>query len=63
MNRLAERGHECHAVYVKNERLLATRGGGDALRCLNATKTRASPNSLRISLPQAVCDRRGNAYA
>jgi glycosyltransferase involved in cell wall biosynthesis len=42
MNRLAERGHECHAVYVKNERpglldrVQLSRGG--TLRCLNAAR-------------------------
>src|SRR5258708_22964323 len=42
MNRLAERGHECHAVYVKNERpgLLdrVRLGEGGTLHCLNAAR-------------------------
>ena len=42
MNRLAERGHECHAVYVKNERpdlldRLRLRAGG-TVRCLDAAR-------------------------
>jgi glycosyltransferase involved in cell wall biosynthesis len=41
MNRLAERGHECHAVYVKNEgtqrsRIRLRHGGG--VRCLHAAR-------------------------
>jgi len=42
INRLAERGHECHAVYVKNEspgqidRLRLREGG--TVRCLNAAR-------------------------
>lgn len=42
MNRLAERGHECHAVYVKQERpdlLERVRlGGRGTLHCLNASR-------------------------
>jgi glycosyltransferase involved in cell wall biosynthesis len=41
MNRLAERGHECHAVYIKNEGTqlgrIRLRNGG-AVRCLNASR-------------------------
>jgi glycosyltransferase involved in cell wall biosynthesis len=41
MNRLAERGHECHAVYIKNMRdrldLVRLREGG-TVRCLNAAR-------------------------
>ncbi len=41
MNRLAERGHECHAVYIKNVgtqlNRIRLRDGG-AVRCLNATR-------------------------
>jgi glycosyltransferase involved in cell wall biosynthesis len=41
MNRLAERGHECHAVYVKKEdtqlERIRLRNGG-AVRCLNAVR-------------------------
>src|SRR6266513_1347319 len=41
MNRLAERGHECHAVYIKNvhtqlDRIRLRNGG--TVRCLNATR-------------------------
>ncbi len=41
MNRLAERGHECHAVYVRNDpsqldRIRLREGG--TVRCLNATR-------------------------
>src|SRR5439155_19153222 len=41
MNRLAERGHECHAVYIKNisdqlDRIRLRDGG--TVRCLNATR-------------------------
>jgi len=41
MNRLAERGHECHAVYVRNDprqldRIRLREGG--SVRCLNATR-------------------------
>jgi len=39
MNRLAERGHECHAVYIKNEGVQLNRvrlRDGGAVRCLNA---------------------------
>lgn len=41
MNRLAERGHECHAVYVKDDPSQRGRirlGPGGTLRCLNATR-------------------------
>ena len=41
MNRLAERGHECHAVYIKNEGTqlgrIRLRNSG-AVRCLNASR-------------------------
>ena len=41
MNRLAERAHECHAVYIKNEdtqiNRIRLRNGG-AVRCLNAAR-------------------------
>ncbi|HMH18130.1 MAG TPA: glycosyltransferase family 4 protein [Burkholderiales bacterium] len=40
MNRMAERGHECHAVYVKNVGDLLDRvrlGDGGTVRCLDAT--------------------------
>ncbi len=41
MNRLAERAHECHAVYIKNEdtqlNRIRPRNGG-AVRCLNAAR-------------------------
>src|SRR5258706_154653 len=41
MNRLAERGHECHAVYIRNKDIqlkrIRLRDGG-AVRCLNATR-------------------------
>src|SRR5712671_360807 len=41
MNRLAERGHECHAVYIKNVgtqlNRIRLRDGG-AVRCLNASR-------------------------
>src|SRR5258707_260306 len=41
MNRLAERGHECHAVYIRNKdtqlKRIRLRDGG-AVRCLNATR-------------------------
>jgi glycosyltransferase involved in cell wall biosynthesis len=41
MNRLAERGHECHAVYIRSEdtqlKRIRLRDGG-AVRCLNATR-------------------------
>ena len=41
MNRLAERGHECHAVYIKKEATqlerIRLRHGG-AVRCLNAVR-------------------------
>ena len=41
MNRLAERGHECHAVYIKNEdtqlNRIRSRDGG-AVRCLDAAR-------------------------
>jgi glycosyltransferase involved in cell wall biosynthesis len=41
VNRLAERGHECHALYIKNEgtqlNRIRLRNGG-AVRCLNATR-------------------------
>jgi len=41
MNRLAERGHECHAVYIKNigDQLdrIRLRGGG-TVRCLDAAR-------------------------
>jgi glycosyltransferase involved in cell wall biosynthesis len=41
MNRLAERGHECHAVYIKDGAAqldrIQLRGGG-TVRCLNATR-------------------------
>lgn len=41
MNRLAERGHDCHAVYIKNEgtqlnRIRLRKGGG--VECLNAAR-------------------------
>ena len=41
MNRLAERGHECHAVYIKNvhtqfDRIRLRNGG--TVQCLNATR-------------------------
>jgi glycosyltransferase involved in cell wall biosynthesis len=41
MNRLAERGHDCHAVYVRNDpsqldRIRLREGG--TVRCLNATR-------------------------
>src|SRR5260221_1747046 len=41
MNRLAERRHECHAVYVKSEAGLLDRlrlRGGGSVRCLNAAR-------------------------
>ena len=41
MNRLAERGHECHAVYIKNEDKQVSRirlRNGGAARCLNAAR-------------------------
>ncbi len=41
MNRLAERAHECHAVYIKNEDTQLNRirlRNGDAVRCLNAAR-------------------------
>jgi glycosyltransferase involved in cell wall biosynthesis len=41
MNRLAERGHECHAVYVKNDAALAGRirlHERGTLRCLDAER-------------------------
>ena len=41
MNRLAERGHECHAVYIKNEGVQLDRvrlHDGGAVRCLNAAR-------------------------
>ena len=41
MNRLAERGHECHAVYIKNVstqlKRIRLRNGG-TVRCLNAAR-------------------------
>src|SRR5438552_4045896 len=41
MNRLAERGHECHAVYIKNvstqRNRIRLRNGG-TVRCLNAAR-------------------------
>jgi glycosyltransferase involved in cell wall biosynthesis len=41
MNRMAERGHECHAVYVKNIGDLLDRvhlGDGGTVRCLDAAR-------------------------
>jgi glycosyltransferase involved in cell wall biosynthesis len=41
MNRMAERGHECHAVYIKNIGDLLDRvrlGDGGTVRCLDATR-------------------------
>jgi len=41
MNRLAERGHECHAVYIKNVHTLLDRirlRNGGTVQCLNATR-------------------------
>jgi glycosyltransferase involved in cell wall biosynthesis len=41
MNRLAERGHECHAVYIKNSTDQLDRirlGGRGTIRCLNAAR-------------------------
>lgn len=41
MNRLAERRHECHAVYIKNGASLLDRlrlRGGGTVRCLNAAR-------------------------
>jgi glycosyltransferase involved in cell wall biosynthesis len=41
MNRLAERGHECHAVYIKNVGTLLDRvrlRNGGAVRCLDASR-------------------------
>jgi glycosyltransferase involved in cell wall biosynthesis len=41
MNRLAERGHECHAVYIKNDTNQLDRirlSGSGTVRCLNATR-------------------------
>ncbi len=41
MNRLAERGHECHAVYIKNSAGQLGRirlGDGGTVRCLNAVR-------------------------
>lgn len=40
-NRLAERGHECHAVYIKNDDTQLNRvrlRNGGAVRCLNAAR-------------------------
>ena len=39
VNRLAERGHECHAAYVKNDpSQLARLGGAASVQCLEARK-------------------------
>ncbi len=41
VNRLAERGHECHAVYIKREDTQVNRirlRNGGAVRCLNAAR-------------------------
>lgn len=41
MNRLADRGHDCHAVYVKNDPSQLSRINrqeGDAVRCLHARR-------------------------
>src|SRR5213593_364809 len=41
MNRMAERGHECHAVYIKNDSTQLNRirlPNGGAVRCLNASR-------------------------
>ena len=41
MNRLAERGHECHAVYIKDEETQLNRirlSNGGAVRCLKAVR-------------------------
>lgn len=41
MNRLADRGHDCHAVYVKNDPSQLdriTRRNGDAVHCLHARR-------------------------
>ncbi|TMG89315.1 MAG: glycosyltransferase [Betaproteobacteria bacterium] len=41
MNRLAERGHECHAVYIKNVSTQLNRirlRNGGTVRCLNAAR-------------------------
>jgi glycosyltransferase involved in cell wall biosynthesis len=70
MNRLCERGHECHAVYVKNEAGLESSlklGGAGTLRCLGAARyldcraLRVFVSQLRRVRPEVVIA--ANPYA